>query len=149
MYQPDLTAEHPRHQRMLEPLISLYQDGEANEEEAATVEQYLSACAECRAIQASFESLSGNLAAYRETIPAPRFDRRKYAFLDESPAVARHQTNPRARQRLARRTQPPGAATPGALVLPTTWPGAWRRLCWSDWSRSSFFGHAAGQPEQR
>lgn len=87
MYQPDLTSEHPRHQRMLEPLISLYQDGEANEVESATVEQYLSACAECRAINASFQNLSGNLRSYMEDIPARRFNRQAYAFLDEGPAL--------------------------------------------------------------
>lgn len=85
MYQPDLTSEHPRHQRMLEPLISLYQDGEANEVESATVEQYLSACAECRAIDDSFKRLSGHLRNYLAAVPAPHFDRRAYSFLDESP----------------------------------------------------------------
>lgn len=86
MYQPDLTADHPRHQRLLEPLISLYQDGEADEEETAKVEQYLSACAECRAINAGFQRLNGNLTAYMEAIPAPAFNRQNYPFLDETPA---------------------------------------------------------------
>lgn len=92
MYQPDITAEHPRHQRVLEPLISLYQDGEASEEEAATVEQYLSACAECRAISDSFQQLSGSLQSLMQTIPAPRFNRQAYAFLDETPAGATAKT---------------------------------------------------------
>ncbi|MDB5081066.1 MAG: hypothetical protein JWP00_2990 [Chloroflexi bacterium] len=87
MYQPDLTTEHPRHQRMLEPLISLYQDGEADEVEKATVEQYLSACAECRAVNESFSQLSGNLRNYTENIPVPHFNRQAYPFLDEIRAV--------------------------------------------------------------
>ncbi len=111
MYQPDLTAEHPLHQRMLEPLISLYQDGEASEEETATVEQYLAACAECRAINASFQSLSGNLSAYLETIPAPRFNRQNYAFLDEPPAIS-----------AARPALVPGHALPDDRHLPVRQP---------------------------
>ena len=115
MYQPDLTAEHPRHQRMLEPLISLYQDGEASEEETATVEQYLSACAECRAINAGFQSLNDNLAAYMEIIPAPRFDRRNYAFLDETPAPGR--TNSATRLPIV-----PGSGLPGDRNRPLQQP---------------------------
>jgi anti-sigma factor RsiW len=113
MYQPDLTAEHLNHQRLLEPLISLYQDGEANEEEAATVEQYLLACAECRAINIGFQALDGTLADYFETIPAPRFDRRNYAFLDEGPALP-------ATRRSAGISAVPGGALPDDRGKPGT-----------------------------
>ncbi len=83
--QFDRTADHPRHRRMIEPLISLYQDGEASHSEKLTVEQYLKTCRECQAVNHSYEDIGAGLRSYLGTIPAPRLGPEAYAFLKETP----------------------------------------------------------------
>lgn len=66
------TPDHASHHRMLEPLISLYQDGEASSGQRLTVERYLNTCAECRNLLQRYGQLETRLKDYLETIPEPR-----------------------------------------------------------------------------
>ncbi len=75
---------HLRHRRMVEPLISLYQDGEATEAEQRIVEQYLNSCAECRAIYQSYQQVTAGLRNYVAQIPTASLKPEDYAFLKEA-----------------------------------------------------------------
>ncbi len=66
------TADHPRHRRMLEPLISLYQDGETSAAEELTVERYLATCAECRKALDGYDRVETQLQGYLDQVGAPR-----------------------------------------------------------------------------
>ncbi len=81
--------EHLRHRRMVEPLISLYQDGEASEAEGRIVQQYLATCPECRVIYASYQQVVSGLRSYLDNLPEPRFRPEAYPFLPTQNQTAR------------------------------------------------------------
>ncbi len=66
------TSDHPRHRRMLEELISLYQDKEASPAEQISVKHYLDTCAECRRLLAEYSQVGVAMRGYLDNIPAPR-----------------------------------------------------------------------------
>ncbi|HEX2916642.1 MAG TPA: hypothetical protein VH186_38130 [Chloroflexia bacterium] len=72
--------DHQRHHRMLEPLISVYQDGEASPAERMTVEQYLANCAGCREVLEGYQRLEGSLLSYLEAMPEPRLNPESIIF---------------------------------------------------------------------
>ena len=72
--QPDFSNRHDKHSQQVEPLLSLYQDGEASPEERRTVEYYLARCAECRALLDSFQQVETALQSYLKGVAAPRLD---------------------------------------------------------------------------
>src|SRR5689334_20435428 len=80
---PPAEPAHLRHRRMVEPLISLYQDGEASPAERQIVEQYLTVCAECRALYQSFQQVESGLRAYLDNLPGPTIRPEAYPFLQE------------------------------------------------------------------
>jgi anti-sigma factor RsiW len=81
--------DHQDHRRMIEPLISLYQDGEASKSERQLVEQYLATCDECNALYSSFQQIDAGLRAYFTAIPEPRLKPEAYAFLHRPKHPAR------------------------------------------------------------
>ncbi len=72
--KPDFSNRHVNHRQQVEPLLSLYQDGEASPEERRTVEYYLARCAECRALLGSFQQIENDLRGYLNGVAAPRLD---------------------------------------------------------------------------
>jgi hypothetical protein len=72
--RPDFSHKHANHRQQIEPLISLYQDGEANTEERRTVEYYLERCAQCRALLATFVQVESDLRSYAQKTPVPRIN---------------------------------------------------------------------------
>ncbi len=78
--QPD-KSNHAAHNRMVEPLISLYQDGEASPAERQLVEQYLNKCVDCRAIYQDYQQLIDQLEVFKANIAEPGLSPRDYPFL--------------------------------------------------------------------
>jgi hypothetical protein len=66
------TPDHPRHRRMLEPLISVYHDNEASTAERLTVERYLATCGECRQLLTGYSQVETRLRNFMQAIPEPR-----------------------------------------------------------------------------
>ena len=89
--KPDFSNRHANHRQQVEPLLSLYQDGEANSEERRTVEYYLARCDECRALLGNFQQVENDLRGYLQGVAAPRLNMALFRptdfFLD--PAVNR------------------------------------------------------------
>lgn len=71
---------HAAHAEQVEPLISLYQDGEASKSERQVVEQYLATCDYCRATLESYQRIEGRLKSFYAAIPAPRFNPQDFKF---------------------------------------------------------------------
>ena len=84
-FQPTL-ADHPRHAVLTEPLISLYQDGEASRSEQQLLDEYLDGCSACRGLFAQYTGLENRLRSYMAGIPEPHLQPSDYAFLNEQPA---------------------------------------------------------------
>ena len=82
-FQPD-AAKHAAHRRTLEPLISLYQDGEASLSERQLVEESLANCAGCQAVYAQYRRLGTQLQSFMLAIPEPRLSSQDYDFLHEN-----------------------------------------------------------------
>jgi anti-sigma factor RsiW len=64
---------HTAHAKQIEPLISVYQDGEASKSERQIVEQYLADCSYCRAIFDSYQRLEARLQSFYSDMPVPVF----------------------------------------------------------------------------
>ena len=79
-FQP-VQANHPVHQAMIEPLISLYQDGEAARSEQQLVEQYIAGCPACHTLFEQYAGVEDRLRAFMTAIPAPRLTTQDYSFL--------------------------------------------------------------------
>lgn len=109
---PPAEPAHLRHRRMVEPLISLYQDGEASPAERQIVEQYLTVCAECRALYQSFQQVESGLRAYLDNLPGPTIRPEAYPFLQEQTRPDRAANRP-APNRPIGQTSPLRAAYPG------------------------------------
>jgi anti-sigma factor RsiW len=97
---------------MVEPLISLYQDGEASPAERQIVEQYLAVCAECRTLYQSFQQVESGLRAYLDNLPGPTIRPEVYPFLQEQTRPDRAANRP-APARPIKQTSPLRAAYPG------------------------------------
>ena len=90
--RPDFSHKHANHRQQVEPLISLYQDGEANAEERRTVEYYLERCSYCRALLATFVQVESDLRSYVQKTPVPRINPsffRQASLIEENPSKAK------------------------------------------------------------
>ncbi len=101
-----LFTRHARHGRMLEPLISLYQDGEASPAEIRTVEQYLAHCATCRTLLQNYFQIETGLNSYLEAIPVPRFSASTLERLDQTRLKSGKITHTEERKPVAANSQP-------------------------------------------
>lgn len=72
--KPIFSNKHLNHREQVEPLISLYQDGEATPEEQRIVEFYLERCADCRTLYSAFSKIQTDLGEFLSATPVPRID---------------------------------------------------------------------------